>query len=119
MIEPALTPEEWKRIQGGEDEHGWPTLDPRATTVFDGEDWSPSLHALAARCLYNQPFGFTREDVRDELAEIVVLEDHRQWYEMGVLQFGADIKSKRIADLIERKRDRIARLQALLPPEDE
>lgn len=71
-IKNALTPEEWAQklvkrdevwaelsTEGDVEVYRWPSADwnPRA-------DAPPALrHALAALCLYGQPFGFTREDV--------------------------------------------------------
>lgn len=50
-ISPALTPEEWAGVQTG-------------TVGIVGTPNAQANHQLAALCLYGQPFGFTREDVR-------------------------------------------------------
>lgn len=68
-IKPALTPEQWERREASffginmrleEDGVGFGVAD--CETIFDDEE----RHALAALCLHEQPFGFTRDDV-DEL----------------------------------------------------
>jgi hypothetical protein len=61
VIRPALTPEAWARaVNAGFDQRGL-----AIKNTLDKED-PPDFHAAAAIALYGQPFGFTREDVRDE-----------------------------------------------------
>ena len=65
MIRPALTLEEWEHadklcFQGGEPHLAIRDI-PRGVT---DPDIPVGSHALAALCLYGEPFGFTREDVR-------------------------------------------------------
>lgn len=63
-IAPALTAEEWGKYEGG---RYW---DICRELVPDPDDWRDPTrgrevraHALAALCLYDRPFGFTRLDV--------------------------------------------------------
>lgn len=68
-IPPALTPEEWKERTATRGQWhdavevtGFDTIvvvRGGAESVFP----TPARHALAALCLYQQPFGFTQEDV--------------------------------------------------------
>ena len=52
-MKPALTPEEWA------DKHK-----PFGPMYSDSHPETPEeAHAIAAKCLYGQPFGFTHEDV--------------------------------------------------------
>ena len=107
-VKPALTPEEWSRLRpdlatrlawgnpGTSDPDFCGTPDPFRFTSGGGE-YSDSLsvrperrHALAALALHGQPFGFTREDVD--------------------LLWAAN--NGRALDSL------IARIAALLPPED-
>jgi hypothetical protein len=63
-IRPALTAEEWrpdsKGMIGTSEAGAW----PGGSVEFNGEYPVERPHAVAAVCLYGQPFGFTREDVR-------------------------------------------------------
>lgn len=104
---------------------GW---DGRTLRVEEPED----RHALAALCLYGQPFGFTREDVRVtlELAEACggeadVSEENAR--RLGAdPQTGHDPKDIRLWQMdagVNRRRAQslkflAARIAALLPPED-
>lgn len=75
-IAPALTAQEWRDGYIGIDVEvhlktpGLSTVGPRVHVEVKGYPLGGSmgdvrdLHALAALCLYGQPFGFTREDVR-------------------------------------------------------
>jgi hypothetical protein len=114
-MKPALTPEEWRKEylnrydegsdsgcypDGSKAERGW-TVMRGAGQVFVGvaDKDAPCMvglgptvnHAMAALCLHDQPFGFTREDV----------------WELRYLQF----HHKELQDLADR-------IEALLPPED-
>ena len=84
---PALTAEEWAKVE-------FPPL-PR----------DPRDHALAALCLYGQPFGFTPEDVALllDLAEVV---DN---------PLGMDLRGGK--EEFEGVLSIAARIAALLPPE--
>jgi hypothetical protein len=71
-----------------------------------------SVHAIAALLLYEQPFGFTRQDVQDEteVSEYcaVMAAHHRET--------GDQATAGKFALLGERHRERAAKIAALLPP---
>lgn len=80
------------------------------------------LHALAALCLYGQPFGFTQEDV--ECLRCCAADQRKHmtdWLEVGEVDLATTGKQRliiaesyrRIADWFDSLADRIA---ALLPP---
>ena len=126
MNEPALTAEEWGEFGWDLEDHpqerqsepyGWKDGETAAVWanasrsilyLDDGCETvrvkgSGQRHGLAALCLHNQPFGFTREDVRylRACADIVgEVQGGHYHTEEGELH--------RIAD----------RIEALLPPED-
>lgn len=60
MIQPALTPEEWATNTLTAESNGTVRLMVGTQEVVV---YGPRCHSLAALCLYNQPFGFTKEDV--------------------------------------------------------
>jgi hypothetical protein len=71
-----------------------------------------SVHAIAALLLYEQPYGFTHQDVQDE-AEVseycaVMAKHHRD--------AGDQATSAKFAMLGARHRERAAKIAALLPP---
>ncbi len=72
------------------------------------DDAFPELASRVLASLY----GFTREDVEDERAEAMLLEDYHT-----VFTLGGDTRAERTKALLERKKLRIARIAALLPPE--
>jgi len=95
-IKAALTPEEWAteiRCAAAPDFGEW---EVGIANVAAYETQRP-LHAIAAACLHNQPFGFTREDVR--------------WLR-GILKATGDTEGRGwyMADSIAD------RIEALLPP---
>lgn len=94
-ISPALTPEEWAK--GG---RGW-----RHGAVINAED----RHAVAAVCLYGQPFGFTRADV-------AFLQSLAAWHHKQTYGKAAGWRQSVLSEVVELRNlaDRIA---ALLPPE--
>ena len=103
-IRPALTPEEWAKIQIRRDlDYPYrisilhPFRDPRSYSLDEYR------HALAALCLHGQPEGFTREDV-DLLREVSALLAPRP-HEGSFLKVGPLLM---LAD----------RIAALLPPEE-
>ena len=122
-LKPALTPEEWaSREFTDENNHMWDETDVTKSSdgmvALRGRDdyYSPGFtaylertHALAALCLHEQPFGFTRKDVRflDDLSP----------HELGCALDGdrpcdcdAVTHQRHITDLANR-------IDALLPPE--
>ena len=97
-IEPALTPEQWREVEKG-------NLDAtdmvtayceEGVVIIEDDRW----HALAALALYDQDFGFTREDLS-------TLRDAAEYAEVGY-------KDRKTRDAIMALADRIAKL---LPPE--
>jgi hypothetical protein len=98
-IKPALTAEEW----------GTPhALDPN-----EREEFYTTPRKIAARCLYGQAFGFTREDVDDcQLAA--------SQYEQSAKRYRGErdggITAEAHEKLATRFRDRAGRIGALLPP---
>ena len=71
-----------------------------------------SAHAIAALLLYEQPFGFTRQDVQDEdeVSEYcaVMARHHRET--------GDQATAAKFELLGGRHRERAAKIAALLPP---
>lgn len=66
-LPPALTPQQWNCIEGRDvtiTPNQWPYNREFWKKLFVRRpfDWGDS-HGLAALCLYDQPYGFTREDV--------------------------------------------------------
>lgn len=97
-IKPALTASEWTQHLSGnsgdvDDAVEWASRKVAETIMSSG----PNRHALAALCLYGQPFGFTREDI-EMLRGIGRGGDYGDW-----------------GGLFESLTQRIA---ALLPPEE-
>jgi len=93
-MKPALTKEEWKtflryckRADAGKREGGWQKIG------FMAPFFPHEPHKLAALCLHNQPFGFTREDVK-------------------LLRAFANLCTSDFRNLADR-------IEALLPPEEE
>lgn len=109
-VGPALTAEEWalgipQATRGHLDIVRWDEVGREMfiTTKANGgcqiHIAGRDMHALAALALYQQPFGFTREDVAAAL-------HGAHW-----AGYGGD------PDHIERLRSLAARIAALLPPE--
>lgn len=117
-IKPALSPEEWRAGVIRDDEgwacirnpqpgnpngdmpnNGWVRMScEECITWLHGPRWLTRRHAVAALCLYGQPFGFTREDAE-------ILREYADEIEDGFTRRGATLRS--MAD----------RIAALLPPE--
>jgi len=71
-VQPALTAKEWVAFL---------PRDARRSAM--GADDPAERHALAARALYGQPFGFTREDVEwleEGYTECAHCNEARAWY---------------------------------------
>lgn len=102
---PALTPEEWASGEAERGEHLWLSRRSGLTAGWshDGVPLAGMEHAVAALCLYGQPFGFTQEDV-ELLREAMVL-DHYDGTGIDIVP-GTDDKLSNLA----------ARIAALLPP---
>jgi hypothetical protein len=76
-------------------------------------------HAVAALCLYQQPFGFTQEDV-DALRGVADLGD-RKATDLASLPYAySDLARRHIVEqaavVSDRLRSLAARIAALLPP---
>lgn len=99
-IEPALTAEEWAAHDPG----AFAQSLSLALPLFDSEGDLTS-HGLAARALYGQPFGFTREDLA------VLLEA------TGAVQYSEELPLYDDHYLLVALRSLAARIEALLPPE--
>lgn len=111
-IPPALTPEEWAHPDMYVERDGFYVYAPRgiigpvvgATDSSGGVGLGQIQHAVAALCLYGQPFGFTQEDVA-LLRAAVIYEPY------GFCDEPRDID----ADATERLARVTAKVAALLP----
>jgi hypothetical protein len=102
-MKPALTAEEWKEYMADDLYSTWllaPTYISRAVDnmEFFGDN---RLHDIAAIALHKQPFGFTREDVKNLNFVLKRLN--------GLI---SDDRFARLGDLSDR-------ISALLPPEEQ
>jgi hypothetical protein len=103
-IAPALSAAEWTGVLTQQD--GLAHLREQFGTL------PFSVHAIAALLLYEQPFGFTQQDVQDE-SEVseycgVMASHHRET--------GDQATAAKFAMLGQRHRERAAKIAALLPP---
>lgn len=112
-IEPALTAEEWGHPEHRVERNGdWiyepPILTcPVVGSLNSGVALGDIRHAAAALCLYGQPFGFTREDIK-------VIRDAARDLTTGI----EDASQVRFAERHAAELNEIAdRLESLLPPE--
>lgn len=119
-IKPALTPEEWATIEQGH----------RERREEDGPDplYHPTRHGIAAANLRGQPFGFTWEDVDDEIAAAVeaeaaaryaqvMLDQPPRAYENPGAAYASYQRQRADAEAkAQRFRSRAAKIAALLPP---
>ena len=92
-MKPALTREEW------EVEQSFPLSPGDWVEYF--YDTPEDLHALAARCLHNQSFGFHREDVAN-IRDALIFKYREP----------DDERNEQLESLADR-------IEALLPPETE
>jgi hypothetical protein len=103
-ITPALSPAEWSGVLTQQD--GLAHLREQFGTL------PFSVHAIAALLMYEQPFGFTQQDVQDEreVSEYcaVMAKHHRET--------GDQATAAKFAMLGVRHRERADKLAALLPP---
>ena len=105
-VKPAMTPEEWAVAR---DYWGVPSviLGQVGSTLANGAFVSESnRHALAALCLHEQEFGFTREDV-NALQEAI-----NGGYD------GMDMIFWVGEEIVQRLQSLTSRISDLLPPED-
>lgn len=106
-IDPALQPAEWAAIMARAEDLA------ALREQVKGSPFSP--HALAALFLYDQPFGFTAQDVIDErevqaYCVAMAAKHHAQ---------GEDATAETFRTLGERHGIRAAKIAALLPPFEE
>lgn len=102
---PALSANEWATIIASRGQ-----LDELRDGLLD----TPfSSHGIAALMLYEQPFGFTRQDVQDE--EEVAVFCAKMAEEHGRL--GNDAVADTFRTLGVRHQERAAKIAALLPPQ--
>jgi hypothetical protein len=103
-IAPALSAAEWAGVLAQQD--GLADLREQFGSL------PFSAHAIAALLLYEQPFGFTRQDVQDEdeVSEYcaVMARHHRET--------GDQATAAKFELLGGRHRERAAKIAALLPP---
>lgn len=103
-IAPALTPAEWAAVL---------TKHEQLVALRAGFGNTPfSSHALAALFLFEQPFGFTAQDVIDEREVAAYCDAMAAKHAAG----GDESTSIAFRDLGGRHRERAAKIAALLPP---
>lgn len=107
QFSPALTPAEWAAVLSKHDD----LVALRAN--FGNTPFSS--HALAALFLYDQPFGFTAQDVIDEREVAAYCDAMANKHAAG----GDEATSVAFRNLGERHRERAEKIAALLPPVQE
>jgi hypothetical protein len=103
-IVPALSPAEWSGV-----------LTQQDGLLHLREQFGKlpfSVHAIAALLLYEQPFGFTHQDVQDE-AEVSEYCEAMTAHHRAT---GDQATAEKFATLGVRHRERAAKIAALLPP---
>jgi hypothetical protein len=123
-LKPALTADEWQtksfRREAGATYHAdHISLSPngdalRIASEVDGElvlVAGADRHALAALALYEQPFGFSTQDVEDE-REVA---EYCEAMARQIADTGDDATSLTFRSLAERHRARASKIAALLP----
>ena len=120
-IKPALTAEEWAEIicRRGDPESytgsGVPTIEVSAQSIMGSR--LPQIgrpQALAALCLHNQPFGFTREDV--DLIKYACIVSRIKMEKS--LKLGMENQADADLVTIRTYRSLKDRIEALLPPRE-
>lgn len=109
MIKPALTAEEWEFYLRVREDRA-PLYPPDLPTDIAG-----TPHAIAAKALYGQSFGLTREDVLllRAAAEACRNDDHYIASELDAGEWYEGRKEK----LAQRYEAFAERIESLLPPE--
>ena len=109
-IKPAATAEDWSKYLAGENKYiqpghgdGFISILNRASEYDHLEPWV--ARSVAAYCLHEQPFGFTRE-MLEAIRECVTLAEHF----FSVSERGEE-------DILVEAREVADRIEALLPPE--
>lgn len=103
-ITPALTPGEWAGVLANR-EHLTAIREQFLDTPF-------SAHALAALLIYDEPFGFTQQDVEDE----VQVAAYCAAMSAELARTGQEVSAATFRLLGERHAERAAKIAALLPP---
>ncbi len=103
-ITPALTPGEWAGVLANR-EHLTAIREQFLDTPF-------SAHALAALLIYDEPFGFTQQDVEDETQVAA----YCAAMSAELARTGQDVSAATFRLLGDRHRERAAKIAALLPP---
>lgn len=114
-MKPALTAEEWAPVgmkcriepMGNDHKRGWYVID--GVAIFEYIE----QHALAALALYNQPYGFTQEDVKALRAGRTIQEDNSY----SGNRYDED-KWAAISGFLERFDSLADRIEALLRPKE-
>lgn len=130
-VGPALTPEEWEKREAVRGQQRYWLDTPYGGTLGvgilseDAEDnetvTAPEgRHLVAALCLYQQPFGFTHEDVRLLEQFAALAENAARWTEGGDVVSAQDtiIAAQQRSDAASLTR-LASRIAALLPPQEE
>jgi hypothetical protein len=103
-ISPALSPAEWNGVL---------TQTDGLTHLREQFGKLPfSVHAIAALLLYEQPFGFTQQDVQDETE----VSEYCAVMAVRNRDAGDQETAAKFTLLGERHRERAAKIAALLPP---
>ena len=105
-ITPALTRAEWAGVLANRDQLT-AIRDQFLDTPFSG-------HALAALLLFEEAFGFTRQDVDDEVQVAAYCAAMAEEHALA----GQTSTATTFRQLGERHRERALRIAALLPPVD-
>lgn len=102
--DPALSPAEWSGVLSQQDGLG------QMRHQFAGLPFS--THAIAALLLYDEPFGFTQQDVQDEheVSEYCAVMAARN------REDGDRVTAAKFEMLGGRHRERAEKIAALLPP---
>ncbi len=113
MSEPALSAEEWAaECYVDFREVG----DQRCESSCCGCDLGPR-HAMAARCLDGQDYGFTWEDVRHNREQAAMMRDTlEQWGDVAAAGDGVVVVARQ-QELIAWHESMADRIEALLRPE--
>ena len=97
-LDPALSPDAWLKF--------------RAAKAHLAPQPPGQLHAVAAMALFEQPFGFTQQDVDDE-AQVALYCDQMATQHAAAGEAGPAATFRLLGG---RHRERALRIAALLPP---
>lgn len=113
--QPALSPEEWKAFEVDDGDARYDAtyshrlfIKPHGGNSFEARE----RHGLAALCLYQQPFGFTHEDVK-------AIRGERIMTQATIQACGGPERSRpELLAQLKRLESLELRISFLLPPED-